>query len=247
VWTWIVIGVVVLALIGSAIGSSSSDSTTSSSVGAATSTATVLTTTTAETAAVTTSPSSSQAAVTTVAPTTAAPAPTAAPTTQPAPTTTSLPGFGSGTKLVNTDVAPGRYLSLSAGGNCYWARLKDASGDFEAILANDNTRGQAIVEIAPTDGVFESSGCARWQLYAPPPAPVTTFGEGTWVVNEQIVPGRYRSSGDSGSCYWQRQSGFGGDFGEILANANTEGPAVVDISPSDAGFKSSGCGTWSTA
>ena len=86
----------------------------------------------------------------------AGPAPTATPTTQPAPDATSLAGFGSGTKLVNTDIAPGRYLSKNDGGNCYWARMKYASGDFEAIIANDNTSGQAIVDIAPTDGVFRS-------------------------------------------------------------------------------------------
>jgi hypothetical protein len=36
-------------------------------------------------------------------------------------------------------------------------------------------------------------------------------------------------------------SGFGGTLGEIIANEFTNAPTVVTISPSDAGFTTSGC------
>jgi hypothetical protein len=65
-------------------------------------------------------------------------------------------------------------------------------------------------------------------------------------VGTDIQPGTYRTRSASSGCYWERLSGFGGSMGEILANENTDGPAVVTIASSDKGFKSQGCGTWTT-
>lgn len=78
--------------------------------------------------------------------------------------------------------------------------------------------------------------------------PKTTFGDGTHRVGTDIAPGTYRNSGGTG-CYWERLSGFGGSFGDIIANGNASGsqPVVVTISTSDAGFTSRRCGTWSPA
>ncbi len=71
----------------------------------------------------------------------------------------------------------------------------------------------------------------------------STFGDGTWRVGTDIEPGTYRTKGSDG-CYWERIAGFSGTFGDIIANDNASGPAVVKIFPSDAGFTSKGCGTW---
>jgi hypothetical protein len=114
-----------------------------------------------------------------------------------------LPGFGDGILLVGTDLQPGRYIATDLS-FCYWARLSDASGSLDAILANDNAVGQAVVDIAPTDVLFESNGCNRWTVYLPPPAPLSSFDEGTFVVNDQVVPGRYQSTGGE-FCYWGAQ------------------------------------------
>jgi hypothetical protein len=43
---------------------------------------------------------------------------------------------------------------------------------------------------------------------------------------------------------WRRLSGFTHDLGTILANNNTNDPAVVEIAPTDVGFESKKCGTW---
>jgi len=69
-------------------------------------------------------------------------------------------------------------------------------------------------------------------------------GDGIFLVGVDINPGTYRNSGGS-RCYWQRSSGTSGEFGEILANGNESGPAVVTIQPSDVAFTSKRCGTWS--
>ena len=47
----------------------------------------------------------------------------------------------------------------------------------------------------------------------------------------------------SSFCYWERLSGFGGPD-EIIANGNGEGYFTVTIAPTDAGFGSEDCGTW---
>jgi hypothetical protein len=75
-------------------------------------------------------------------------------------------------------------------------------------------------------------------------SPQTSFGNGTFIVGTDIQPGTYRITAGS-NCYYARLSGFGGTSGEIIANANTNGSgAIVTIKPSDAGFQSSGCATW---
>lgn len=74
--------------------------------------------------------------------------------------------------------------------------------------------------------------------------PATSFGDGTFIVGTDIEPGTYRTSGGS-NCYYARLSGFDGTFNDIIANSNTDGnDAIVTIESSDAGFQSSGCGTW---
>ena len=209
----------------------------------------------ASTTPATSAPSPSSAPSTT--PPTTAPAisstvpPTAPPTTPVAPTAPPLPGFGPGVVLIGTDAQPGIYRATvpSDAFGCYWERLSDLSGEFEAILANDNvTPGDvATVELAPTDAAFNSDGCGNWTVFVPPAQPASTFGGGTWLVNNEILPGRYQSTGpepDDFGCYWERRSSVRGDLDSIIANDNVEGPTVVDISASDFAFKSSGCGTW---
>lgn len=127
--------------------------------------------------------------------TTTRPAPTT--TTAPSTTTTTAPpraGFGGGTQLVGTDVAPGIYVAADLD-FCYWERLSGLSGSFDEIITNDNATGQAVVEIRPTDAAFNSQRCGRWELYAPPTAPLDSFGDGDWIVGEQIQPGRYPRRG----------------------------------------------------
>lgn len=86
---------------------------------------------------------------------------------------------------------------------------------------------------------------------APPtatPKPAATpfhFGSGQKNVGTDLPAGTYRTRQASPSCYWQRLSGFGGTISEIIANGNTNGPAVVTIAASDKGFDSTRCAEWS--
>ncbi|ROS21811.1 hypothetical protein [Cellulomonas sp. PhB150] len=71
----------------------------------------------------------------------------------------------------------------------------------------------------------------------------TIPGDGTYLVGEDIKAGTYISNDNSG-CYWARLSGTGGDLGDIIANGNEEGRAIVTIKASDEAFETSGCADW---
>jgi len=82
---------------------------------------------------------------------------------------------------------------------------------------------------------------------APPPGPrlpTGSFTNGTKIVGIDIAPGTYRTRMPSEGCYWARLSGLSGRFSEIIANDNTDGPAIVVIAATDRGFQSSRCSTW---
>lgn len=69
----------------------------------------------------------------------------------------------------------------------------------------------------------------------PPPSGSGAYGPGTYRVGQTLPAGRYTAPATSG-CYWERLSGFGGTFQEILANDFTNGRVVVDIKATDVGF-----------
>ena len=68
--------------------------------------------------------------------------------------------------------------------------------------------------------------------------------DGTYSVGTDIVPGTYSSAGPvgSGRCYWKRLSGPNGN--DIIDNALSSKPQVVQIGPSDTAFKTDGCQPW---
>ncbi len=72
------------------------------------------------------------------------------------------------------------------------------------------------------------------------------FGDGTHRVGRDIPARTYRATPDD-SCYWARLRNFSGAINGIIANENTSGPALVTIKPSDKGFESSRCGTWTSS
>jgi hypothetical protein len=63
------------------------------------------------------------------------------------------------------------------------------------------------------------------------------------VIGQDVQPGTYRTVGAEG-CYWERDKDFTGGEDSILANDNPTGGSVVTILPTDKGFDSEGCGTW---
>ncbi|GGT26170.1 hypothetical protein [Streptomyces chromofuscus] len=160
-------------------------------------------------------------------------------------------GFtGDGDFLVGTDIKPGTYRSTgNTTGMCYWERAKDASGEMDSLLANDNVSGTGYVTVTANDKIFRSSGCSDWEAVAPKekasPATEMAGDGGMFAVGVDIAPGTYRSTGNTDDmCYWERAKDAGHTIDSITANNNVTGSAVVTISASDAYFKTSGCQDW---
>jgi hypothetical protein len=75
----------------------------------------------------------------------------------------------------------------------------------------------------------------------------TSFGPGGHEVGGDIVAGTYVAFVPAGgTCYWERVSGFSGELADSIVTGSAEGGAlvIVEIDPTDAGFNSDGCGTW---
>ena len=176
-----------------------------------------------------------------------APSPlTAIPTQPPPPPPGPAASFGDGTFRVGVDIAPGTYRAPDTSAGCYWERLSGFGGAIGDIISNGFTDGPEIVTMAPTDVGFSSDGCGFWTAELSPitTSPTSPFGEGKFIVGTDIAPGTWRSSATSVGCYWARLGGFGGTFEDVIANNFSDSVEVVTIAPGDAGFESSGCGTW---
>jgi len=76
--------------------------------------------------------------------------------------------------------------------------------------------------------------------------PLVNFGPGTKRVGVDIPAGTFRTRVDSPNCYWERLRGFSGSLDDIISNNFTPYRDVVTIEPTDAGFNSSSCSTWTT-
>ena len=104
-----------------------------------------------------------------------------------------------------------------------------------ALMPDDEA--SSVARTPATDRSQTSSAQA-----SPPPPQLLGVGDGTHLVGQDIQAGTYRSEGTS-FCYWVRLSGFGGELGDIIANG-TDGPEIVTVAASDAGFETQGCGRW---
>jgi len=160
---------------------------------------------------------------------------------------------GDGDFQVGSDVKPGTYRTTgNTDGMCYWERAKDAKGETDSILANDNVSGTSYVTIKATDKLFKSNGCKDWEAVdakakGTPAAGMAGDG-GMFRVGSDIAPGTYRSTGNKDdSCYWERTKDAGHSLSSIISNNNVTGTAVVTISASDGYFKTTGCGDWKKA
>ena len=178
--------------------------------------------------------------------TTKIPVPTAIPI--PPTATTDLNIINTGTYIVGTDIDPGIYRG-EAGydlfDSCYWARLEDVSGELDAIIANDNAKGQFYVELLDTDYALET-GCELVPLDSLP-IPVgdlpITIQPGTYIVGRDILTGTYKGQAGEDildSCYWSRLSDLTGSLNSIISNDNATGQYYIQIQDSDFAL-STGC------
>jgi hypothetical protein len=153
--------------------------------------------------------------------------------------------FTGGTRLVGTEVRPGRYRSVNASGaSCYWERLRNTTGSND-IIANSIGGGPRLVEILATDVAVRTSGCATFTevVGATTTSPTASFGNGVYLVGVDIAPGSWRADTPSTSCYWERLRNVTGSD-DIIANFFGNTPAIMTVLSTDVAVGVSGCGTW---
>ncbi|MFJ8651215.1 hypothetical protein ACIRNU_02590 [Streptomyces rochei] len=99
----------------------------------------------------------------------AEPAPTVTETVTAEPEKTEEPGpatsfSGDGEYLVGEDIKAGTYKTAGPEGEfgCYWERAKDASGEFDSIIANNNLEGTGRVTLNKGE-YFKTNRCQEWK------------------------------------------------------------------------------------
>lgn len=78
---------------------------------------------------------------------------------------------------------------------------------------------------------------------------LTQFADGKYEVGTDIAAGQYKTAGpEAGAvkkCYWARLKDFTGAVTSVNAmQYGQSGPDVVVIEPTDKGFETRACGTW---
>ena len=170
---------------------------------------------------------------------------TVVPSTRP---TAALTGesneFGDGTFVVGEDIEPRTYRARVPSPGCYWARLSGFGGYAGDVIANEATGAPTVVTISASDSGFYSDMCGTWttdlSAILSPGSPIPA---GTYIIGTDMAPGTY-SSAASEICRWARLTGFGGTSEETISDGGANVGAVVTISASDKGFRSSRCGPW---
>ena len=165
-------------------------------------------------------------------------------TARPSETNSEQQPIQPGTYLVQTDIQPGIYKGLAGTTqqeSCYWARLKDLTGNSDGLLANENEIGQFYLEVKTSDYALQTD--CPIQLVSPLPEYTGEYPQsiqaGTYLVGIDIQPGKYKGQAGNDfttSCYWARLSNVSGDFDALLADENATGAFQVTILKSDFAF-----------
>lgn len=118
-------------------------------------------------------------------------------------------------------------------------------GVIGAISNAGNPNTGTSTNTTPQAANTQASQAQATPTATPKPKPqFAHFGDGMFVVGKDIQPGTYRTREGSSNCYYARLRGFGGSISDIIANENTDDPAIVTIARGDKGFESRNCGTW---
>lgn len=111
------------------------------------------------------------------------------------------------------------------------------------------------------DGGHRSTpdGDENYRMEAAPQGPPTTgssapselrveITEGTWVVGEDIAPGKYRTGGpvegEFGFCTWERLEDLSTEGPPVITGNMVAEPVTVKIDPADGAFETNGCQPW---
>ena len=141
-------------------------------------------------------------------------------------------------------------IAFLAAGAVLTTIVGDPTGVGRALARNEaEVRAAGKYPTAPPDTF----------LPTPVPTPATgirtSFGDGVWLIGDQIAPGTYRASSPSSACYWARfaatsdvsrldaRSAAATDSG-TWSGGLTPRVELAWVRDTDAVFETIGCGTW---
>jgi hypothetical protein len=152
------------------------------------------------------------------------------------------PSFRDGTHVVGTNLSA-RTWTAPGGVVCNWELDKDGSGSTAAMIDFAFGAVGPIVSVNADAPVLTVHDCGVWHRFAAPGHPVTTFKDGSYLVNAAIAPGTYRSAGGS-KCYWELDNSLSGDLSSIVSNSFGATNSAVTIAATDTAFKAEHCAKW---
>ena len=158
--------------------------------------------------------------------------------------------FSTGTYLVGTDIAAGRYFAAPPTTGCFFERLSGLSGNISDTIANNFLSfkpPQWIVDIKSSDKAFSTDAdCGTWNQ-SQKGGQMTNIVPGMWLVGSQVSAGLYKANVNAG-CYWERLRNFSNStLDGVIANGfiSSAGQQFLEPRAGDAGVDSDDdCGTW---
>ena len=150
--------------------------------------------------------------------------------------------FSDGTHLVGSDITPGTYVTDIGSTVCSVTITSTYNQTRRPTFLS-----RAIVTITEQDASIETSGCGEWSPHTAigQKHRATQFGEGTYHVGVDILPGIYTADTSDGRCLWFTIKDFTHttDPNQVLTWWKV-GQPVVELTTDDVGFYSIRCGTW---
>lgn len=159
---------------------------------------------------------------------------TAAQTTTTATTTTTAKAttattkanlIDDGTHKVGKDIAAGEYVLYANRSTGYFAILENSSGDFDAIISNENFKGSVIVTI--NDGEYLK--LSRCHAVPFEQAKLDASKPGQFKVGTHLSPGEYRIVIDEDSAYYEVTTDSRHKISSIRTNDNISGNSYITL------------------
>jgi hypothetical protein len=113
------------------------------------------------------------------------------------------------------------------------AETRDQLGQLERALEQSEDRNwnyyRANQALRTELEELKANGESGTTTTAGPGQPSGVYGDGVYVVGEDIAPGTYDGVVDQGTGYWARLKATDGSTSAIIANAIVRGPFVLTI------------------
>jgi hypothetical protein len=164
----------------------------------------------------------------------------------PEPETPTSNAIQAGTYKVGSDIQPGLYKVIvkdSYVDMAYIDRSKDASMEFDSIIANGIIFNSGYVRIKESDAYVKIQGATLYPEYTIETNIRDVFEDGIYLVGVDIAPGTYKvevTDTTMNMGYVERQSDVSMEFDDIIANEIFQGQGYVEIMSSDFSVKVQG-------